>query len=545
MAKKTDNINYGASEAELASSAADAFQTSTAQAAQDYQAELDRLSAELSSKIETGMTAEEKAELDQRLADVQNRYNQSLTNIRANYGFAQQQSQTMAGQTQRSLMDIQRAQQALAAQSLGLAGYTGMAGGYSPTAVDAQRAIQQTGAANLALIGGEGAVPAGAQVATPFSPTGAGTEMGAGPRAGLIGLSKTAQDLFMTSLLGAEARSLAETEQQLQNIQSRVGIDAAQAVRERVQNEKKSVRDFIIQGMQGLLNLKASQAATQAQLEAAAAGADTRTGKEKALAELDLYKRKSAIDLNNQLKIISAQASGRGASAAQIRATQEAVATAVGEASGFGKITQQRIANLTSVFNGKIQPPKGFKFDKTNKTLYAEGDSSKTPIWRYEQGVLLYNNPKQKGVTNWEEVPMTGILNKITKQVGSVQSLPMKERIKQFTKIFNSTPEYETVRERQALKIIFGPNALNPEFYINVASQPFTSPAAIVAPYAPTQQKKGSEKKQEKPKTKLPAYDLSTGFGSGKSSSSKGSKTPSYGTGGYSGPGGYFGTSRK
>ena len=542
MAKKNDNINYGASEAELASSAADAFQTSTAQAAQDYQAELDRLSAELSSKIETGMTAEEKAELDQRLADVQNRYNQSLTNIRANYGFAQQQSQTMAGQTQRSLMDIQRAQQALAAQSLGLAGYTGMAGGYSPTAVDAQRAIQQTGAANLALIGGEGAVPAGAQVATPFSPTGAGTEMGAGPRAGLIGLSKTAQDLFMTSLLGAEARSLAETEQQLQNIQSRIGIDAAQAVRERVQNEKKSVRDFIIQGMQGLLNLKASQAATQAQLEAAAAGADTRTGKEKAFAELDLYKRKSAIDLNNQLKIISAQASGRGASAAQVKAIQDATNTALGEDSAFGKLTQQRIANLKQVFNGEIAPPPGFKYDKATKSLYKAGDSSKTPLWKLDSGILFFNEGTAQK-PKYVQQRVTPTINELYRKIGSLQSLPKKQQLKEFAKYFSSATE--DARLRQALTIIYGSQALNPEFYINVVSQPFTSPAAIVAPYAPTQQKKGSEKKTEKSKTKLPSYSLSTGFGSGKSSTSTGSKTSSKGTGGYSGPGGLSGISRK
>jgi hypothetical protein len=539
MAKKNDNINYGASEAELASSAADAFQTSTAQAAQDYQAELDRLSAELSSKIETGMTAEEKAELDQRLADVQNRYNQSLTNIRANYGFAQQQSQTMAGQTQRSLMDIQRAQQALAAQSLGLAGYTGMAGGYSPTAVDAQRAIQQTGAANLALIGGEGAVPAGAQVATPFSPTGAGTEMGAGPRAGLIGLSKTAQDLFMTSLLGAEARSLAETEQQLANLESKIGIDAAKAVRERVQNEKKSVRDFIIQGMQGLLNLKASQSATQAQLEAAAAGADTRTGKQKALAELDLYKRKSAIDLNNQLKIISAQASGRGASAAQIRAAQEAVDTAVGEASGFGKISQQRLANLTRVFSGEIKAPQGFKLDKATNSLYRDGDKTKTPVWKLEYGVLVFNNGTAQK-PKWTEVQIGGVLNKLTKQIGALQTLPKNQQLKEFTKFFNTDGELRSAITRQALAVILGPGASKPDFYIKTATSPLPT-----APYAPTQQKKGSEKKKEKSKTKLPSYDLSTGFGSGKASTNTGSKTQSKGTGGYTGPGGLSGISRK
>ena len=159
MADNKPKIDYGTSDAKKAADAAKAFGLSSAEAAATYQQDLDRLSAELSSKIQTGMSADEKADLDQRLADVQTRYNQSITNMRSNYGFAQQQSQAMAGQTQRSLQDVQAAQQSLAAQSLGLAGYSGIPGGYSPTAVDAQRAVQQGAAANLALIGGEGAVP--------------------------------------------------------------------------------------------------------------------------------------------------------------------------------------------------------------------------------------------------------------------------------------------------------------------------------------------------------------------------------------------------
>jgi hypothetical protein len=522
MAEKNPKINYGASEAELAGSAADAFQASTALAAQDYQAELDRLSAELTSKIQTGMTAEEKAELDQRLADVQNRYNQSITNIRANYGFAQQQSQAMAGQTQRSLQDIQRAQQALAAQSLGLAGYTGMPG-YSATAVDAQRAIQQAGAANLALIGGEGAVPAGAQVRTPFSPTGAGTEFAGGPQAGLIGLSKTAQDMFLGSLLGAEARSLTETEQQLTNIQSQYGLDAARAVRERVQKEKDEVRNFIIQGMQGLLNLKAQQSTTQAQLEAAAAGADTRSGREKANAELDFYKRKSKIDLDNTLKTISAQARGRGASASEVKAIKDAIDITKGEESGFGKLTKQRLANLERVFSGEITPPAGFKFDKANNALYRTSDKLKTPLWKLEFGVLAFNNGTA-AKPQWVEVNMGGVLNKLTKQVGALQSLPKDKQLTKFTKFFNQDSDLQSSVVRQALTVILGPGASKPDFYIKTATSPLPT-----APFAPT--------KQQTPKqtSKLPSYDLSKGFGSGTSSSkttpktSKGSTSTGYG----------------
>jgi hypothetical protein len=432
----------------------------------------------------------------------------------------------MAGQTQRSLQDIQRAQQALATQSLGLAGYTGMPG-YSATAVDAQRAIQQAGAANLALIGGEGAVPAGAQVRTPFSPTGAGTEFAGGPQAGLIGLSKTAQDMFLGSLLGAEARSLTETEQQLTNIQSQYGLDAARAVRERVQKEKDEVRNFIIQGMQGLLNLKAQQSTTQAQLEAAAAGADTRSGREKANAELDFYKRKSKIDLDNTLKTISAQARGRGASASEVKAIKDAIDITKGEESGFGKLTKQRLANLERVFSGEITPPAGFKFDKVNNALYRTSDKLKTPLWKLENGVLLYNEGN-RDKPKFKEVQVGATINELYRKVGELQGLPSNQQLKQFTKYFNSSTE--SVRLRQALTIIYGSNALNPEFYIKSAASPFIS-SAPPAPYSPT--------KQQKPKqtSKLPAYDLSKGFGSGTSSSKTTTKTSKGSTStGYGGP---------
>jgi len=468
MADNKPKIDYGTSDAKKAADAAKAFGLSSAEAAATYQQDLDRLSAELSSKIQTGMSADEKADLDQRLADVQTRYNQSITNMRSNYGFAQQQSQAMAGQTQRSLQDVQAAQQSLAAQSLGLAGYSGIPGGYSPTAVDAQRAVQQGAAANLALIGGEGAVPAVAQVRTPLSPTGAGTELSGGPGAGLIGLSKTAQDLFMGSLLGAEARSLSETEQQLTNIRSQYGLDAARAVRERVAREQADVRTFIIQGMQGLLSLKAQQSATQAQLAAAAAGADTRSGKVKSNAELDFYTKKANIDFNNQLKLIKAQASSRGASASQLRAFQDAANSAAGESSGFAVATARGLKNVEAIFSGKVKPPAGYKFKPNTKVLI---DANGQERWKYEYGVLQFNS----GTTlkpNYQDFTPGLLIDNITKTLGSLKGKSKDQQLKEFSKFFNQDDYLRTAIARQGLELILGPGASKPSFYVNALNNP-------------------------------------------------------------------------
>jgi hypothetical protein len=277
--------------------------------------------------------------------------------------------------------------------------------------------------------------------------------------------------------------------------------------------------------MQGLLNLKAQQSTTQAQLEAAAAGADTRSGKEKANAELDLYRRKSKIDLDNTLKTIAAQARGRGASASEIKTMQEVADVAAGETSGFGRLAQQRLNNLERVFRGEIAPPAGFKLDKKTNSLYRTSDKAgvRTPVWKLEYGILAFNN----GTTlnpDWIEVPTSKVLYQITRQVGALQSLPKDKQLKQFTNYFNQAPELQSSITRQALTIILGPGASKPDFYINAATTPFIT-AAPPTPYSPT--------KQQTPK--LPAYDLSKGFGSGTSSSkttpktSKGSTSTGYG----------------
>jgi len=521
MADNNPKIDYGTSDAKKAQLAAAAFSQSSTQAADTYKQDLDKLSAELSAKIQTGMTADEKADLDQRLADVQTRYNQSITNMRSNYGFAQQQSQAMAGQTQRSLQDVQAAQQALASQSLGLAGYSGIPGGYSPTAVDAQRAVQQTGAANLALIGGEGAVPAVAQVRTPLSPTGAGTELSGGPSVGLIGLSKTAQDLFIGSLLGAEARSLSETEQQLTNIQSQYGLDAARAVRERVAQEQAQVRTFLIQGMQGLLNLKAQQSSTQAQLAAAAAGSDTRSGKAKALAELDLYTRKATIDFNNQAKLLKARGSGAGASAAQLRALQDAVYSAAGESSGFAVATARGLKNVEAIFSGKGNIPAGYKLKPNTKVLI---DANGQERWRYESGVLQFNSGTNKK-PNYQDFTPGTLLDNITKTLGSLKGKSKDQQLKEFSKYFNQDDQLRTAIARQGLELILGPGASKPSFYVNALNNPLGTSRATEQALA------AKAKANKQTQQKLPpvsGYNSSYGYGGGITPS----KT-TYGLGGY------------
>lgn len=459
-----ENINYGVSEAQLAGNAAEAYKQSTADTTAAYQAELNSIVADLGSKIQTGMSESEKAEYDARLADLQTRYKQSITNIRANYGFAQQQSQQQAAQTQRSLADIQTAQRALAAQTLGQVGYTGMPGTYSAQAADAALAAQRAAAANLALIGGEGAVPSAYQVATPPSPTGPGTELAFGPQQGLIGINKTTQDLFQSALLGAEARSVTETEQQQANIQSQYALDAARTTRERVAREQEQVQQFLLAGLQGLLNLKSTQANTLAQLEAAAAGADTRSGKQKAMAELDAYKRKADIDYQNQLKLVNARAKSSGASPTQIAAATAAANTAAGQATAFGKYANQRMANVANVFSGKTVLPKGYKLDRKTGVIT---DTTGTQ-WRLDSGVLTSTVRDSKGKQIVSTYPVASVLNDVTAFIGSLQGKKPEQQKQLWNNYYNTALNDPLLR--RGLAIVLGPDATSANWYLTVGT---------------------------------------------------------------------------
>ena len=144
---------YGQSERELAQAGAAAYgQASQASLAAGEQKIKDVVS-QMYAGLNRGMTAGESADLNAQLEAAKTQVAQAKADLQGQIGFARQQTGQMAAQTQQQLQDIQAAQLALAAQSLGQAGTT-FTPGPSSTVAEGARLIQREAGATQGQIGG-------------------------------------------------------------------------------------------------------------------------------------------------------------------------------------------------------------------------------------------------------------------------------------------------------------------------------------------------------------------------------------------------------
>jgi hypothetical protein len=303
-------INYGQSAADLAAAAAESYDKSSQENLANINREIADESARMEAAIVAGMTPQETAAMNARINALKERAANVIASSRGAYQFAQEQATAASNLYSTQMEELQTAQRSLAAQALGQAQAPAGVGGYNRFTAEGTRALRENAAASMAAVGGEGGIPISSLVPTTGLMQTAGT--------GLTGIEKERSLLFGRALTAGQARSLAEIQGQQMALATELELRANEAASEREQKERQRVADFKTSMFQYSTQLAAQIGTTLADLRAKAAGADTRTGKQIADAELKLYERKAAIDWKNTMKEIAARAKAAGVSSTEI-----------------------------------------------------------------------------------------------------------------------------------------------------------------------------------------------------------------------------------
>ena len=396
-----DNMNQ--SDRTRAQAAAETYQSAIAPTIDELNQRIADTVAEMNAKIVTGMTDNEKADLQARFEQAKNQYADAMARSEGQFAFAQKAAETSSAATQQGLQDVFKAQQALAAQALGQTAVAAPGSGYIADVADAQRAAQQAGAAGMAVTGGDLSVPQGALVRTPGLAAGPGTSLGGATAGGLIGVSAATADLYKQTLAGSRARSLTDLEAQRTAVEQAIRIAADQSARQREEQERARVQSFQQNAMASLIAQSTQMQSKYAELAAAAAGADTTTEREKAQAEIAKLKKAEDIRLAADLKRIAAQArasaSGSGASAQQAAAQQDIVNYQAGQAAIGTKLD----SGLQAFLN---------RF----------GNTGTSGAWSYLGGELVYNKalPGSGGKSAQTKVDPQQVFYLLQSRVGSV-----------------------------------------------------------------------------------------------------------------------------
>jgi len=442
-------INYGVSDQALAQAAAKSYAAQTGQSLDAMKNEFNTKVAELGASIVSGINPAERSVLEKQVQDLGNRYSQSLSATQGQYAFAQQQGQATNLAVQSELAKAQDTARALAAQSLGQAGAP-TTGGMTSAQLDAINAARQTGAAQLAYLGGEAAVPAGMQI----SP-------GAG-QLGVSGISALSQQLSQNALLASQARSRAELENSRTNLETSLQAQALSAAAAREEAQREQLRTFELQGFRDLMNTQQSYNAKAAELTAAAAASDSRSGQQKMLAQLELLRKQEAITLQNDLKKISAQnrASGSQISASEKQAIAIDNAYNVGLGTKFG---QTLVGNINSI-GGAYAIGKDGTLGTGTKSLFTpiRTGGNRNTVWTYNNGILSVYEQGLGQRNAPVDVDTENIKTGLLALVGGVQSLSPSVRMREFEKGFAQFDKYQ----KAALQIIYNTDkAGNASYY--------------------------------------------------------------------------------
>lgn len=455
---------YGQSDAALAQKAANTYAAGVPTTLDQINKQIAATSAELEAKIKVGLTDVDKADIATRLDALKTQATQAINNTRSNYEFAQQQNALSGQATQQSMADIQNSQAALAAQALGMTRTSATPGGYAPQVSDYLNLSSRTSAADLAATGGERAVPVGAQVNVPSLPA-MGSALAYGPQGGLAGVSQMASTLFSNTLQGSAARAKSDIEQQQVNLGTAIEQNARDAARAREQAQRDALQAFILQQKGNLIAATTSAGQDLLKLQAAAASADTRTGKQKAQAELDMYLKKSNIDQKKALALTLAQAKASGASAADLAQLQSDNAIAVGSATPLGSIGDTSVANVAKIFNGKRI---NLTVDPTTKLA--------TKYLEYDNGNINIVTVDSKGNAKPVAYSPYSLVENLKERVGIVKALPAAKQKQAFKSYFFNN--YTSDQRLLLAKIYGNPSVTDWGFYYNMISKyPDTSSA--------------------------------------------------------------------
>lgn len=454
-----EKINYGPSAAQLAASAATAYEQGSQATLADINRQIAEESARMEAAVVAGMSPEETAALNARVNALKERAANVIASSQGAYQFAQQQAAASADIYAKQMEELQTAQRALAAQALGQAQATAMpGGGYSRFTAEGTRALRENAAAAMAAVGGEGGVPASALVPTPGLMQTAGT--------GVSGVQREQALLFGRALTAGQARALSEIQAQQMALATDIETRAREAAMEREQKERQRVADFRTSMFQYATQLAAQIGNNLADLRAKAAGADTRTGKQLADAELKLYERKAEIDWKNTMREIAARAKAAGATPAEVAAQQAQANYALGGNTDFGKFVTNKAGTFSFMPTGAggiVLSP-----DRNKKGEFKPWSYTGKDRWYINEGVMLYEeNPGAKN-----SVPVTldpyGKLNEVIAVLGDIQASKPTERAKKWTQYWNSPAGLGDLTTRRALALVMGTKeATNSQWWLN------------------------------------------------------------------------------
>jgi len=427
-----DKINYGPSQATLAQRGVEAYTNAAQNNLANVKAEIDKVAAELAAGIQVGMTPEETAAMNARLNNLKNQAQTITGQIQASYDFATKQSETSQQEYNAQVLAMQAAQREATAQALGQLQAVPTPTGYSPTLAAGERNIRSQALAEQAYMTGPESIPQEMRPRIPgLLPT---TPATAG---GVVGVTGGTTKLFQSLLSQAQQSALANLATSQLRLQQELETEARTAASAREAKQREKYENFKIAGVNSIINLTSDIGTKTAELEAAAASADTRTGRQIAEAELDAYKRKAAIDLANDLARIRAQAKSAGLSKAEVAEIDMANKTALGSATNLSAFVQSRIKTLTTTpritAEGKIAKPgeAGFILDKNGKELTYTG---KDRFFLDTAGFLYYQENKN--------------IDKITGEASKFKDIDLNELNRRIAYGLGSAALYKNVKER-------------------------------------------------------------------------------------------------
>jgi len=485
-------INYGESDAAKAAKAAAAFETSSGETLADINADIAKTSAEMEAAIVKGMSPQEQAALTQKLAALSDRAKAVIDASKGAYQFSIDQSKIAADEYATQMQAAQTAQRQLAGQAFGQLQAAPALGGYDRNIAEGSRAIKETAGAYMAALGGEGSVPVGLLPTMP----GLITPGQQGTAGGLVGVSQGTSQLFNRALSASQARAFAELQGQQLALASQLEINAADAARAREEKEREEIRQYRTTALLNAQNIAAQIGKTRAELLAAAAGADTRTGKQRAEAELAAYDKKAAIDWKYTQKQIAAQAKAKGMSAEESAMQQYDLDASLGATSIPGQLFNNSLKYLSALPTDRTT---GTLLGRDGKPLKIAGDRG---TWTLDAGVLYYDIDGPTGKQPSRPVPMDQIVKKVNAKLGQIQSLPKNKQREAWDSFWSDTKVgLADPTQRRALAILVGSDdALNSSWYFDLLTKGTYGSGRTFTPAAEAAAKANQTKVTEQPK---------------------------------------------
>ena len=469
-----EQINYGESQAVLAQRGVDAFNTASQNNIANVKAELDKVAAELAQGIQVGMTPEETAALNTRLNNLKSQAQTLTGQVKASYDFATGQSKISNQEYNQQVLAMQEAQRRLTAQTLSQLQSVPTPGGYSSSQAESAENIRRQAAAEQAFMTGRGSVPADMQRITPGL-----SEETIGTQGGVVGVTGGTQQLFQSALSSAQQSALANLSTSQLRLQQELESEARTAASTREAKQREKYEDFKIAAVTSIVNLTSNIGTKTAELEAAAASADTRSGRQVANAELDKFKKQAAVTLANQLATIRAQAKSSGYSAEQVAMADQAAKIARGADTKVGEFTNSRINTLLN--NPRISlTPNVNPVTKKTTTLALPGQAGYVTLngkdklsWTGKDAFLLdgsgnlfYNTDTSNTKSKVTQIDLNILSNIISYGMGSAAGLNKADRDKVISKWFyDKNSGLGLLEYQRAAAVILGKDADKLDFW--------------------------------------------------------------------------------